>query len=107
MSDFDQQNQKIPKGLVKYGMMACCAVMLVPVAGIVIAGGSISTLWANTSALAPIALCLGAHVLMFKVMAKSCHGSKDEKVQADVTDVEFSDRPHAVQRVGQKSLPSR
>jgi hypothetical protein len=67
-----------------YGMMACCAVMLLPVAVFFLAGGSIAGLWSNVALFAPIALCVGVHVLMFKMMGKSCNGAKSETA-SDVT----------------------
>lgn len=59
--------------LMKWGMAVCCSVMLLPVAAFLIGGGTIAGLWTNASVFAPIALCVGAHVLMFKMMGKSCH----------------------------------
>jgi hypothetical protein len=47
--------------------------MLLPVAAFLIGGGTIAGLWSNASVFAPIALCVGAHVVMFKMMGKSCH----------------------------------
>jgi hypothetical protein len=59
--------------VMKWGMAVCCSVMLIPVAAFLIGGGTIAGLWSNASVFAPIALCVGAHVLMFKMMGKSCH----------------------------------
>lgn len=56
-----------------YGMMACCAVMLLPIAGYLVAGGTLAGLWGNASAFAPLLLCVGAHLVMHKAMGKSCH----------------------------------
>ncbi|MBW4983510.1 DUF2933 domain-containing protein [Mameliella sp. CS4] len=69
----------------RYGMMACCAVMLVPVAAFFVAGGSVSGLWANAGVFAPLALCVGAHLVMHRMMGKSCHGGTDagaEEIEA-------------------------
>ena len=81
--------------LMHYGMIACCSVMLLPVAGFFIAGGTIAGLWSNISVFAPLALCLGAHVFMFKVMGKSCHSKENE-----------SETPEAakIPKVGKSSL---
>jgi len=59
--------------LMKWGMAVCCSVMLLPVAAFLIGGGTIAGLWSNAGVFAPIALCIGAHVVMFKMMGKSCH----------------------------------
>jgi len=65
--------------LMKYGMWACCAVMLAPVGAYLVAGGSLAGLGGNLVAFAPLALCLGMHLVMHKFMGKSCHSSaKDE-----------------------------
>ncbi|WP_238367857.1 DUF2933 domain-containing protein [Mesobacterium pallidum] len=56
-----------------YGMMACCAVMLLPIVGYLIAGGSLAGLWGNAAAFAPLLLCVGAHFVMHKAMGKSCN----------------------------------
>lgn len=70
--------------LMKYGMIACCSIMLLPVAGFFIAGGTIGGLWSNSAAFLPILICVGAHFVMHKVMGKSCHSDKkdDEQVKA-------------------------
>ncbi|MDF0603402.1 DUF2933 domain-containing protein [Psychromarinibacter sp. C21-152] len=47
--------------------------MLVPVGAFFVAGGSVSGLWANAGVFAPLMLCVGAHVIMHKMMGKSCH----------------------------------
>lgn len=70
--------------LMHYGMMACCAIMLLPVAGYFVAGGTIGGVWGNAAAFLPLLLCVGAHFVIHKVTGKSCHGashaaSKDEK----------------------------
>lgn len=67
--------------LLRYGMMACCAVMLVPVAAFFVAGGSVSGLWANAGVFAPLALCVGTHLVMHRMMGKSCHGGTDADAQ--------------------------
>lgn len=57
----------------KLGMLACCAVMLVPLGVYTVAGGTFDGLAGNLGLLAPLALCLGAHVVMHRMMGKSCH----------------------------------
>lgn len=65
--------------LMKYGMWACCAVMLLPVVANIVAGGSLAGLGGNLVAFAPLALCLGMHLVMHKFMGEPCHSSvKDE-----------------------------
>lgn len=76
MNKQSQQNKPIKDRLMHYGMMACCVVMLVPIVGFLLAGGTMSGLWSNAAVFAPLLLCVGAHLLMFKVMGKSCHSTK-------------------------------
>ncbi|KRS12230.1 DUF2933 domain-containing protein [Roseovarius indicus] len=63
--------------LMKYGMWACCAIMLAPIVLYLAAGGLSSDLTSNAILFAPLVVCLGAHFVMHRVMGKSCHG--DEK----------------------------
>ena len=57
--------------IMKYGMMACCAVMLVPVAGILLAGGAFGVSGGGLLILAPLALCVGAHFFMHRGTGKT------------------------------------
>ncbi len=77
-------------GIMHAGMVVCCAVMLVPVAGFFIAGGTLAGLTSNLGVFAPIALCIGVHVAMFALMGRSCHGApkKANKAQPEVPAVE-------------------
>lgn len=59
----------------KLGMVACCAVMLVPLGAFLVAGRTLGGLAGNIGLLAPLALCLGAHVVMHRMMGRSCHDS--------------------------------
>lgn len=68
-----QTNKPIQDRLMHYGMMACCAVMLLPIAGYFVAGGTLAGLWGNVAAFAPLVLCVGAHLVIHKAMGKSCH----------------------------------
>ena len=63
--------------LMKYGMWACCAIMLAPIVLYLAAGGLSGDLTSNAILFAPLVVCLGAHFAMHRVMGKSCHG--DEK----------------------------
>lgn len=91
MSDTRNQKTTVSSKVMHYGMMLCCAVMLVPVAAFFIAGGSIAGLWSNFGLFAPILICLSAHVVMHKMMGKSCHGSKQEQADEATLDAEFGD----------------
>jgi len=62
----------------KIGMMICCTIMVVPLVGYFVAGGSFALGGGALSAALPLAVCLAAHGLMFIVMGKSCHGDKAE-----------------------------
>ncbi|MDD9718570.1 DUF2933 domain-containing protein [Dinoroseobacter sp. PD6] len=73
MSDQEQQPQN--SKMMHVGMWVCCAVMLLPLLVFFARGGSFFGLQDILGVLAPIALCLGAHGVMFFFMGKSCHGS--------------------------------
>ena len=75
----DHRNNKarpIADRLMHYGMMACCVVMLLPVAGFFLAGGALAGIWGNAAVFALLLLCVGAHFVMHKFMGKSCHSDK-------------------------------
>ena len=74
--------------LMRWGMIACCTVMFLPVAGLFLSGGSLVGLAANASLLAPLVLCLGMHVVMHKAMRKSCHGAPAKRREAKATEAE-------------------
>jgi hypothetical protein len=67
----------------KLGIMACCAVMLVPLGVFLVAGGTLGGLASNPGLLVPLALCLGAHVVMHRMMGRSCHDSVADTRQED------------------------
>jgi hypothetical protein len=67
----------------KFGMMACCAVMLVPLGAFLLAGGTLGGLASNLGLLVPLALCLGAHVVMHRMMGRSCHDGTADTRQED------------------------
>lgn len=103
MSNTDQKDAHGGSKLMHFGMMACCAVMLLPVAAFLLAGGTIAGMWNNLGLFAPIVLCVGAHVLMFKMMGKSCHSSKDEQKAKVADDTSFEDAPSSVPEVARQS----
>lgn len=74
----DKAGQTGTDKLMKYGMWACCAVMLLPVGAYLVAGG-----WANgaggLATFAPLLLCVGAHLVMHRFMGKSCHGKAHDE----------------------------
>jgi len=87
MSGTENQTATGQSRLMHFGMMVCCAVMLSPLAGVFLAGGSIAGLWSNVSVFAPIVICVGAHLLLFKVMGKSCHDSSKGMARAGAVDL--------------------
>jgi hypothetical protein len=91
MSETNDPKQPMTSKLMHYGMLICCTVMLLPVAGYFLTGGTISGLWNNLAVFAPIALCIGAHVLMFVVMGKSCHSAPKKTAQDNQVDAAFED----------------
>lgn len=66
------------KSMMKFGMMACCIFMAIPIVFYLVAGGTLAGLTSNLAVWAPLLLCVGAHLLMFKLMGKSCHGTEQE-----------------------------
>ena len=81
--DDDTNRPKSGNALMKYGMWACCALMLLPVVGYFLAGGADGSLTGKIAAFAPLLLCVGAHFVMFKMMGKSCHGASDNASTAE------------------------
>jgi len=96
MSGTENQTATGQSRLMHFGMMVCCAVMLLPLAGFFLAGGTIAGLWSNASVFAPIVICVGAHLLLFKVMGKSCHGSSDGQAHASAVDLRKADPPDSL-----------
>ena len=70
------QENTVQKNTMKLGMIACCVVMFLPIIAFFAAGGTLAGVSGNLAAFAPLLLCVGAHLLMFKLMGKSCHGSE-------------------------------
>lgn len=65
--------EKKPNLTGKWAMWACCTIMVVPlVSYLVVAQTSITTAGLVNSAI-PLVLCLGMHLVMHKMMGKSCH----------------------------------
>lgn len=85
MNMSDQEKQPQNSKMMHVGMWVCCAVMLLPLLVFFARGGSFFGLQDILGVLAPIALCLGAHGVMFFFMGKSCHGgSKSSDSNAPV-----------------------
>lgn len=87
-----QKSSTMP--VMKYAMWACCAVMLLPIAAFVMAGGFAGGLTSGLYIFAPLLLCVGAHVVMHRMKGKSCHGTASEN-GAQTDDAP----PHAGQKV--------
>ena len=93
-----QSDNPVRKRLMRYGMMACCAVMLLPVAAFFVAGGSVSGHWANAGVFAPLALCVGAHLIMHKLMGKPCHEDTDDEPEKVAVPVPAATRRPVLER---------
>lgn len=63
----------------KYAMWACCVAMALPFGAYFLSGGTLSGLTRNFAAFAPLLLCVGAHLVLCKLMGKSCHGRSDKE----------------------------
>ncbi|WP_295453757.1 DUF2933 domain-containing protein [uncultured Pseudophaeobacter sp.] len=69
-----ERSRSGPKAM-HFAMMACCVIMLLPIAGYFLAGGALGGLGSNLLTFAPLLLCVGGHFVMHKMMGKSCHTS--------------------------------
>lgn len=64
--------------LVRYGMLACCIVMLLPIAGYLLSGGTTAGLL-DVALVVPLLACVGMHFVLHRLTGKSCHGGHDER----------------------------
>ncbi|MHC4434199.1 MAG: DUF2933 domain-containing protein [Planctomycetota bacterium] len=97
MSNIEEPKNRAASGnLMKYGMWACCAVMLLPVAAYLAAGGLSAGAMNSIATFAPLLLCVGAHFVMHRFMGKSCHGASKDKGAAT---------PKAHVRISPKTVP--
>ncbi|TCD13726.1 DUF2933 domain-containing protein [Oricola cellulosilytica] len=62
----------------RYGMWACCAVMAAPIGFYLLAGGTASGILSKAGLVAPLLACVGLHLVMHRMLGKSCHGKPDE-----------------------------
>ena len=93
----DTGNVKGKSALMKYAMWACCAVMVLPLAGYLVSGGTVSGLWQNVSVFAPLLLCVAVHLVLCKMlMGKSCHRASDRKGANTAANAETGSAPAAV-----------
>lgn len=60
-------------------MAACCIAMLLPIAVLLIGGGSLTGLSGNLWVALPLVLCLAMHFFMHRATGRSCHGKPDGK----------------------------
>lgn len=66
----------------KFGMAACCLIMAAPIAIVLLTGG-VGAVLGNIGLFLPLALCLGMHVIMHRMMGRSCHGAGSEQTESD------------------------
>lgn len=64
-----------PTGRKHLGMLACCVVMLAPLAYLSFSGSALALNSASFSTMAPIVICIGLHVVVHKFMGRNCRGS--------------------------------
>ncbi len=60
-------------------MLACCAVMLLPVGGYLLGGGTVSGSLDNLALVVPLLACVGMHFVLHRLMGKSCHGEQEDR----------------------------
>ncbi|WP_165802933.1 MULTISPECIES: DUF2933 domain-containing protein [Rhodobacterales] len=61
--------------IMKYGMCACCVIMVAPVILYFAEGGFSGGMLNSAIVFALLLVCLGAHFAMHRLMGKSCHGA--------------------------------
>lgn len=83
----------------KLGMFACCIVMVVPIVAYFAAGGALAGVTGNITAFAPLLLCAGLHLLMFKLMGKPCQGAK-KKTEPETVPETVVERPTDIPAIG-------
>ena len=66
------------KQLGKWAMWACCTIMLLPLVGYLIVAQTSITSAGLINAALPLGFCLGMHLVMHKMMGKSCHAKPAE-----------------------------
>ena len=71
----------------KLGMMACCAVIAVPLIGYFAIGGSVASGGGALGAALPLLACVALHGAMFLFMEKSCHSDNKVADEIDPADV--------------------
>lgn len=78
------------KGASDHWMMIACCVPMFAVAGVVVWQNGIGAdLKSTLTAIAPLAVCIGAHLLMHKKLGKSCHG-KNSQIKKE----QSNEKPH-------------
>lgn len=65
--------------LARCGMLACCIVMFLPIAGYLLSGGTIAGLLDNVALVVPLLACVGMHFVLHRLTGKSCHGGHYER----------------------------
>lgn len=65
--------------IIKIGMIICCAVILLPVVILLSADAGLGDLSDNWGVFLPLLICLGMHVVMHKMIGKSCHGDHENR----------------------------
>ncbi len=96
-ADTTKKTQPSSKAM-NFAMMACCVIMLLPIAGFLLAGGAAEGLGANLLTFAPLLLCVGGHFVMHKMMGKTCHSS-DPQSDSESANVPSVDGVSSVPKV--------
>ena len=60
-------------------MMACCLAMVAGFAFVAFTGPADQTFWSRVFSASPLLVCVGMHLVMHRLMGKSCHLNKTEK----------------------------
>lgn len=78
----DKTGTETSNKFMHFAMMACCILMLLPVAGVLLTGNGFSLGGLGMATVTPLLLCVGAHLVLHKMMGKSCHG-KDHTAEKE------------------------
>lgn len=65
--------------LMKLGMTVCCIVMVLPILLLLSSGVGLGWQLTNWAVFLPLGICLGMHIVMHKMMGKSCHGDHEKQ----------------------------
>lgn len=82
-----EPSEKQKSGIARYAMWACCVVMALPIVALLASGG-LSGVFSSAGAFLPLVACLGLHLLMYRMMGRSCHGGENAQPRVPASESE-------------------